>query len=174
VPESRLSDSVLADVSRMIAVTGRAWIDAGLVENNSYGVIVIVAARPGTDFEGAARHSFEHDIDGSELDGAWFVDNAVGKSRICETTGMDSHVAIRLHPGSVVGLRGAFAWGGAIIDPAYGVIVGTSGFHEDEDILFSQTVRSHIAMLMDREGTATLMAAREREHGPDAATARFT
>jgi hypothetical protein len=29
-------------------------------------------------------------------------------------------------------------------------------------------------MLLDREGTAALMGAREREHGEDAATARFT
>jgi hypothetical protein len=29
-------------------------------------------------------------------------------------------------------------------------------------------------MLLDREGTAALMAARERERGDDAATARFT
>jgi hypothetical protein len=87
---------------------------------------------------------------------------------------MDSHLAIRVHPGSVVGLRGAFAWGGAIIDPAYGLIVGTSGFHEDEDMLFSRTVLAHLTMALDREGLAALTAAREREHGEDAATARFT
>jgi hypothetical protein len=174
VPESRLSDSMLADLRRMISVTGQAWIDAGLVENNSYGVQVVLAARAGTDFEGASRHSFPHDVEGSELGGAWFVDNVAGKIRICEATGTDSHVAVRLHPGALVGLRGVFPWGGAIIDPAYGMIVGTSGFHEDEDILFSQTVRSHLAMLLDREGTAALMGAREREHGEDAATARFT
>ncbi len=174
MPDSRLSDGVLSALSTMIAVTGRAWIDAGLVRNNSYGVVVVVAPGPGSDFEGASRHSFDHDVEGSELPGAWFVDNATGKSRICEATGLDSHVAIRLHPGTVVGLRGAFAWGGAIIDPAYGVIVGTSGWSEDEDILFSRAVRAHLAMLLDREGTAALMAAREREHGPDAATARFT
>jgi hypothetical protein len=74
----------------------------------------------------------------------------------------------------VVGLRGAFPWGGAVIDPAYGVIVGTSGFSEDEDIAFSRAVCSYVAMLLDREGTAAMMAAREREHGEDAATARFT
>ncbi len=174
MPESRLSESVLADLRRMIAVTGQAWIDAGLVANNSYGVQVLVAAQAGSDFEGASRHSFPHDVEGSALGGAWFVDNVAGKIRICEATGVDSHVAIRLHPGAVVGLRGAFPWGGAVIDPARGVVVGTSGFHEDEDIAFSQTVRNYLAMLLDREGTAALMAAREREHGEDAATARFT
>ena len=174
MPDSRLSDSALASLDRMISVTAQAWIDAGLVEHNSYGVLVVVAARPGTDFEGASRHSFPHDVEGSQLGGDWFIDNVAGKIRICETTGMDSHLAIRVHPGAVVGLRGAFAWGGAIIDPAYGLIVGTSGFHEDEDILFSRTVLAHLALALDREGTAALMAAREREHGEDAATARFT
>ncbi len=174
MPESRLSESVLADLRRMISVTGQAWIDAGLVRNSSFGVQLLVAERPGSDFEGASRHSFPHDVDGSELAGAWFVDNVAGKARICEATGMDSHVAIRINPGSVVGLRGAFPWGGAVIDPAYGLIVGTSGFSEDEDIAFSRAVGSYVAMLLDREGTAALMAARERERGEDAATARFT
>jgi len=171
---TRLSESTLADLARMIRVTGRAWIDAGLVQNNSYGVVVVLAATPGASFEGASRHSFPHDIEGSTLGGDWFVDNVAGKIRICEATGSDSHLAIRLHPGALVGLRGAFPWGGAIIDPAYGMIVGTSGFHEDEDIVFSRAVRGYLAMLLDREGTTALMAAREREHGPDAATARFT
>ena len=174
MPDSRLSDAVLAGLDRMISVTAQAWIDAGLVERNSYGVQVVVAPRPGSDFEGASRHSFTHDVEGSQLAGDWFVDNVAGKIRICETTGMDSHLAIRVHPGSVVGLRGAFAWGGAIIDPAYGLIVGTSGFHEDEDMLFSRTVLAHLTMALDREGLAALTAAREREHGEDAATARFT
>ena len=169
-----LSEGTLADLARMIRVTGHAWIDAGLVQNNSYGVVVALAAGPGGSFEGASRYSFPHDIEGSKLGGDWFVDNVAGKIRICEATGVDSHLAIRLHPGALVGLRGAFPWGGAIIDPAYGLIVGTSGFHEDEDIVFSRAVRSYLAMLLDREGTAALMAAREREHGPDAATARFT
>ena len=174
MPESRLSEGVLASVAKMIAVTAKAWIDAGLVERNSYGVEVVVAPRPGADFAGATRHAFEGDIEGSERSGEWFVDNAAGKNRICEATGMDSHVAIRLAPGSVSGLRGAFPWGGAVIDSARGVIVGTSGFHEDEDILFSIAVSHHLAMLLDREGAAELMAARERERGADATTARFT
>lgn len=174
MPDSRLSDSVLAGLRQMISVTGQAWIGAGLVASNSYGVEVVVAAGSGAGFEGASRHSFEHDVDGSERGGAWFVANAAGKNRICEATGTDSHVAIRLHPGSVIGLRGAYPWGGAVIDPARGVIVGTSGFHEDEDILFSRAVRDHLAMLLDREGAAVVSSAREREHGDDAATARFT
>ncbi len=174
MPESRLSDSVLSALDRLITVTGHAWMDAGLVVRHSYGVEIVVARHAGGRFDGAARHAFERDVAGSQLGGAWFVGNAAGKNRICETTGMDSHVAIRLHPGSVLGLSGAFPWGGAVIDAARGVIVGTSGWNEDEDILFSQMVRSHLAMLLDREGTALLMAAREREHGPDAASARFT
>jgi hypothetical protein len=171
---SRLSEGALGAVGELIAVTGRAWIDAGLVARCSYGVVVVVAVAPGRDFAGAARHSFPHDVEGSELDGAWFIDNVSGKIRICEASGSDSHVAVRLHPGALVGLRGAFPWGGAIIDTNYGLIVGTSGFVEDEDIAFSQTVLSYLRLLLDREGTAALMAAREREHGPDAATARFT
>jgi hypothetical protein len=174
VPDSRLSDGVLAGLRQVIEVTGRAWIDAGLVAKSSYGVVVMVAAGPGGNFEGAATHSFAHDVEGAAHPGAWFVDNANGKIRICVATGMDSHVAIRLRPGALAGLGGAFPWGGAICDRGYGVIVGTSGFHEDEDIVFSRTVRNHLTMLLDREGSAALGAAREREHGPDAATARFT
>jgi len=174
VPKSRLSEGVLESVAKMISVTAHAWIDAGLVERNSYGVEVVVAPRPGADFAGATRHCFDADVEGSERPGEWFVDNAAGKNRICEATGMDSHVAIRLVPGSISGLRGAFPWGGAVIDSARGVIVGTSGFHEDEDILFSLAVRHHVAMLLDRDGAGELMAARERELGADATTARFT
>lgn len=174
MPDSRLNQGALANLRRMITVTGRAWVDAGLVTKNSYGVVVTVARAPGANFEGASEHEFPEDVEGSPLPAAWFVENARGKSRICESTGLDSHVAIRLHPGSVIGLRGAFPWGGAVIDTAHGLIVGTSGLHEDEDILFSLLVRDYLTMLLDREGTDTLMAARERERGEDAATARFT
>jgi len=62
VPESRLSESMLAELRRMISVTGQAWIDAGLVRNSSFGVQLLVAERAGSDFEGALRHSFPHDV----------------------------------------------------------------------------------------------------------------
>ena len=150
--DTRLTKSVLADLVDFTKVTAEAWVDAQLVKENSYGVELLVAPNPGANFEGASNYNFANTLNGAEHDHQWYLANAHGKNLICLETGMDSHEAVRLWQGLVKQIRGAFPWGGAVIDPAYGLIVGTSGFKEDEDILFSRTIRNRLVMLLDREG----------------------
>lgn len=142
--------------------TATAWMSRGLIKTNSWGVVVLFAARPGSNFTIAERFTHKHDQAGAERDGSWYVDNADNKSLISKETGMDSHEAVRLYQGALAHLDGAFPWGGAVIDTAYGLIVATSGFKEDEDIFFSRTLRNRIVLQLDRLGDIVLGDARAR------------
>lgn len=158
-----------------IGVTADAWISEELVKPNSYGVELLVAERPGSDFTNTEKYLFGETRTGVEHHRGWYTDNAHGKNLICLETGMDSHEAVRLWQGLVAQIEGAFPWGGAIIDLHYGLIIGTSGFKEDEDLLFSRTVRNRVVMMLDRAGTVHLDDARSRgEQEGEAGADRFT
>lgn len=173
--DSRLGERIVADLSAFIPLTAEAWMDGDMIKLNSWGTVVLVAPRPGSDFTGHSRLEFGHTHASGKYPKRWYVDNADGKNIICLGTGLDSHEAVRLWQGLVRQLEGAFPWGGAVIDLHYGLIVGTSGFKEDEDILVSRTVRNRIVMLLDREGDHILNDARERGEQEGVAGAdRFT
>lgn len=163
------------DLLGTATITAAAWMSGGLIKRNSWGVVVLFAARPGSDFTTAERFTIKHDQAGAKRNGGWYVDNADNKSLISKVTGLDSHEAVRLYQGALAHLDGAFPWGGAIIDAAYGLIVATSGFEEDEDILFSRTIRNRIVLQLDRLGDIVIGDAHARgEREGDAAADRFT
>jgi hypothetical protein len=175
MPMSRLSSDIIDSTHQYIVATAHALMEAGLIRRNSYGLEMLVASQPGGDFTGAAMHTFGCTKDVAEHGTPWYIDNAHGKNLICVATKMDSHEAVRLWQGLVRQIEGAFPWGGAVIDLHYGLIIGTSGFKEDEDILFSRAVRNFVVMHLDREGTGVLTDARDRgEQKGDAAADRFT
>jgi hypothetical protein len=169
-----LSDDIINDLERFTKSTALAWVEDGLVKPNSYGVVVVASEQPG-NFDDTHSYRFGWTKTSAEHDMDWYIENALGKTLICQQSGKDSHEATRLWQGTLIGLEGAFAWGGAIIDIDYGLIIGTSGFKEDEDILFSRSVRNRCVMLLDREGKALLDDARQRgEQQGDAGANRFT
>lgn len=173
--QNRLTEQQCDELVQFMEETANAWRDAGLVKLNSYGVEILFTERAGSGFAHAERLAFGHTLDGAEHDEFWYVDNAHGKNLISVETGLDSLTAIRLVPGVVAGIEGAFPWGGAVIDLAYGVVVGVSGFQEDEDILFAQTILARIALMLDRDGDNLLDDARQRGKQPgDAGADRFT
>lgn len=147
--------AITANLENFIWVTANAWMNAQLIKTNSYGVEILI--------DGYPELVTGYTVSGSVHDEYWYQDNAHGKSLVCLNTGMDSHEAVRLHQGSLRNIDGAFPWGGAIID--HGIIVGVSGFKEDEDILLARTILNRLVMLLNREGEAILAEARERgEH----------
>lgn len=157
-----LREEALDSVGRFIAVTATSWMDNGLIKPNSYGVGIHLANQPGSNFMDALTYDFGESRDGGKHAKVWYMDNAEGKIRICLKSGMDSHEAIRVWQGTLLDLENAFPWGGAVIDTHYGLIVGVSGFEEDEDILFARTIRNWVVKRMDRIGQARLEAARQR------------
>ena len=173
--QSRLGTDIEADLNAFIHLTVEAWMDGEAIKHNSWGTVVLVAPRPGSDFGCLTRHEFGYTHAEAAHPRSWYVDNADGKNIVCLGTGLDSHEAVRLWQGLVRQLEGAFPWGGAVIDTDYGLIIGTSGFKEDEDILVSRTVRNWIVMMLDREGEDVLTDARDRGEQPNEAGAdRFT
>lgn len=174
----RLSPAVIADLNDFIPDTAKAWIQGGRVKPNSWGVEVLALPMSlGSGWAGANydRYVFSRTKPEGTHPGTWYVENAGGKNKICIFTGIDSHEAVRLYQGLVGRIHGAFPWGGAIIDLVYGIIIGTSGFKEDEDILFSRTIRNRTVMQMDREGELVIMDARRRgDQEGEAAADRFT
>lgn len=172
---SRLTVADCTDLKHFIAATASAWSGNELVKWNSYGVEILLATKPGSDFtnatvlnEGESRPNTAHDT-------MWYRYNAKGKNLICLATGMDSYEAVRTYPGLVARIEGAFPWGGAVIDTRYGIIVGVSGFKEDEDVLFARTILGRIVMLVNRAGNEVLIDARKRgEQAGQAGADRFT
>lgn len=172
---SRLTVADCTDLRHFIAATASAWSGNELVKWNSYGVEILLATKPGSDFtnatvlnEGESRPNTAHDT-------MWYRANAKGKNLICLATGMDSYEVVRTYPGLVARIEGAFPWGGAVIDTRYGIIVGVSGFKEDEDILFARTILGRVVMLVDRAGNEVLIDARKRgEQAGQAGADRFT
>lgn len=167
----RLSTAILEDLDTFVLENAKAWMASGRIKRNSFGVEILVAPLPGNDFGDAKRYYFGNTADDAIHDSAWYRENAGGKNDICLETGLDSLVAVRLYPGLIRQIDGAFPWGGAIIDAVYGLIIGTSGFKEDEDILFSQTIRNYLVMLLNREGEVAVASARERGEQTGAAGA---
>jgi hypothetical protein len=162
---NRLSDAIVNDLEAFIAQTAEYWMMANLIRCNSYGVEIYVAECPNsTDFgdTDSAGLLFGETLPNAKHGVDWYQENAHRKNLISAETGLDSHEAVRLWQGLLVQLEGGYPYGGAIIDVRYGLLIGTSGFEEDEDILFSRTIRHRIAMLMDREGSAALIDARRR------------
>ncbi len=173
--ESRFTDAMDKDLDVFVEETAKAWINNGLVKLNSYGVELLVAERPGSNFTDAGKRWYGASNPLKEHLRAWYLENAHGKNLICLETGMDSHEAVRLWQGLVAQIEGAFPWGGAIIDLHYGLVIGTSGFKEDEDLLFSRTVRNRVVMMLDRAGAVHLDDARVRgEQEGEAGADRFT
>lgn len=173
---TRLSPAILTDLTAFIPDTANAWIEGGLIKPNSWGVeILTLPMEIGSSWSAGDHYIFSRTKPNTAHPGTWYVENAKGKNLISVVTGMDSHEAVRLYQGLVSRIVGAFPWGGAIIDPVYGLIIGTSGFKEDEDILFSRAIRNRIVMLMDREGDLFIMDARRRgEQEGEAEADRFT
>ena len=168
----RVTEEILQDLERFARKTAEVWQQAGLIKKNSFGVQLNLADAYG-GFRSVA--SFHHSDPEAEHDGRWYVENANGKNIVCELTRLDSHEGVRLYQGVLAGVDGVFPWGGAIIDLAYGLIIGTSGFKEDEDILFSRTLRNYLVMLLDRAGQASLDEARQRgEQKGEPGADRFT
>jgi hypothetical protein len=172
---SRLTQEQYEDIKEFIKSTEKAWRAAGLIKDNSFGVELLVAERPSSDFSNVDSFEFGRTRGGAEHDQAWYVENGHGKNLICLATGIDSHEAVRLWQGKVALIEGAYPWGGAVIDTEYGLIIGVSGFEEDEDILFARTIRNRLVMMMDRDGQHVLDDARQRGDQPGEAGAdRFT
>lgn len=172
---SRTTPAHEAELRKFIEVTAAAWMTGGLVKENSYGVEILVARTPGADFTNATVLNVGETNPGVPHDTLWYRANAKGKNLICLATGMDSHEAVRTWQGLVAQIEGAYPWGGAVIDTHYGLIVGVSGFKEDEDILFARTIRNRAVMLLDRDGEAVLAVARARgEQAGLAGADRFT
>lgn len=161
--DSRLTPAMLEDIEYFITATIRSWQENDLIKVNSYAVLIRVAQRPFGGFEsdfsdhtfGDSRHDAEHDYD-------WYAENVLGKAKACEVARMDSHEAVRRHPGALAYENGTFPWGGATYDALNGLIVSVSGFREDEDILFAHTVRNFVVMLLDRFGQLRIDDARQR------------
>ncbi len=172
---SRISTDNTADIMKFIPATADAWMIDGLIKHNSYGVEILVFQTPGADFTNTTVLNAGETVQGMPHDTLWYRDNAKGKNLICLATGLDSLVAVRTYPGLVAQIEGAFPWGGAVIDACYGIIVGVSGFKEDEDILFARTILNRVIMLLDRDGEAVLADARTRgEQTGQAGADRFT
>lgn len=172
---NRLSLENESDLRKFITETAQNWMSSELIKFNSFGVQVLIAQNPGNDFTDSTVCNFGEDFTGTPHDTLWYRENAKGKNLICLATGLDSLDAVRLYPGLVARIHRAFPWGGAVIDTRYGIIVGVSGFKEDEDILFARTILNRLIMLLDREGESVLTDARtrgEREGRPG--TDRFT
>lgn len=155
-----------------IRTTAHAWREGGVVRDNSYGTIVQLRASIAYPHTYNSVLRVADTLLGAEHDGAWYLDNALGKALISAETGLDSHVAVRLHPGLVVNRGGLFPWGGAVIDSIYGIIVATSGFKEDEDQEFSRAVLERFKTLLNRQGVEQLAAAARR--GSEGGAERFT
>jgi hypothetical protein len=171
----RVNDYELDLLEEFLTTTFEAWMAHGLIKPNSWGCVVLVAKKPGSDFTGAKRREFGSTREGAEHPRKWYIENADGKKVACLETGMDSHEAVRLWQGLVTGVEGIYPWGGAVIDTDYGLIVSISGFEEDEDILCSRTGRNRLVMMMDRAGEANLNDARQRgKQEGEAAADRFT
>lgn len=172
---TRISTENSSELQRFISVTASVWKNTRLVKENSYGVEILVAQKPGSDFNEATVINAGETVSGMPHDTLWYRENAKGKNLICLATGLDSLDAVRLYPGLVAQIRRAFPWGGAVIDTRYGIIVGVSGFKEDEDILFARTILNRLIMLLDREGESVLTDARTRgEQAGEAGADRFT
>ena len=171
----RLTEDNDADLRKFIDVTAKVWMGENLIKWNSYGVEILVAQEPGSDFSGASVHNFGETIPGTPHDTLWYRLNAKGKNLICLATGKDSYEAVHTSQGLVAQIEGAFPWGGAVINLEYGLIVGVSGFKEDEDILFARAICNRAVMLLDRGGEAVLTFARDRgEQAGEAGADRFT
>ncbi len=172
---SRLTQANGDDLRNFITTTARVWMNLKLVKYNSFGVEVLIAQKPGSDFTNATVFNEGDNQSGTAHDTLWYRANAKGKNLICLTTGLDSYEAVRMYPGLVTQIDGAFPWGGAVIDTRYGIIVGVSGFKEDEDILFAKTILNRLVMLLDRDGNDVLIDARKRgEQAGQAGADRFT
>lgn len=169
LPEERWEELEL-----FIITTEEAWRNAGLIKKNSFGVEIIIATGSTRNFDTFVRFECGSSLDGATHDREWYIENAHGKNKICIATGLDSLTAVRLHPGATAHLEGAFPWGGAVIDAYYGIIVGTSGFREEEDVMFSKTVLEFIRILLDMLGQARLEEARSRARQAKPGFNRFT
>jgi hypothetical protein len=173
--DSRVTPSMFEDLDRYIVVTLNAWRADKLVKQNSYGVVLLAPDTIGGDFSIENRHLWSDSYPGAEHNGAWYVQNADGKNEISRVTERDSHEAVRLYQGLVAQIAGGFPYGGAIFDPVYWLTIGTSGFKEDEDILFSRTVHNRLVLLLDRAGDKTIGDARTRgDRSGDAGADRMT
>lgn len=169
---SRKLESLL---SEFVPATIESWIDAGLIKRNNYGVELRVAKAPGGNLAEADLYHYGFSVEGGNHDVEWYQKNAHGKILACLVTGRDSHEAVRLYQGVLANYEGIFPWGGAVIDQAYGIVVGTSGGKEDEDILVSRTIRNFLVMHLDRLGQAQLDDAHTRgEQEGEAGADRFT
>jgi len=164
--QTRFTKEDLEDLRKFMHVSTDAWMQDRLIRVNSFAIVVLIASRPGSDFEGASQFVIGRTLQDAEHDQLWYITNADGKNAICLETGMDSHEAVRVWQGLVSQIDGAFPWGGAIIDPNYGLIIGTSGFKEDEDIFVSRTARNRLVMMCDRGGDSVINDARERGEQP--------
>jgi hypothetical protein len=172
--DTEFSQDIYEFIEKFVESTATAWMETGLVTANSYGV-VLLAGEPGQDFREVQSFEFGASLGGAAHDTVWYRLNALGKAAVCKTTGLDSAEAVKLRPGVISRMEGAFPWGGAVVDHDYGLIVGTSGFKEDEDILFSKAILHFVVMMMDREGDAMLEEARTRGNQTSNAGAdRFT
>ena len=159
---TRLTEEIAEDLGKFVHATADAWIAAGLIKPNSWGVEIQIAQQLGDNFDFADGIIFCDDHPKGKHRGDWYVDNGQKKNLVSLETGMDSLVAVRLHPGLIVGLKTGFPWGGAVIDTVYGILVGPSGFREDEDVNFARTIRDRVVMLLNRQGQAMLDDARNR------------
>ncbi len=171
---SRLPVGLIHDLEFFIQQTALTWMSEGFIKQSPYGVEILVAGKAGDDFTDAAVYLFgeeQYKHPDPTHTVKWYQQNAHGKNIACLTAGMDSHEAVRLYQGALAEIEGIFPWGGGVIDSHYGVIVGVSGFKEDEDILLARTIRNFIVMWMDRHGQAYLDDARRRGE-PDGETGR--
>lgn len=156
---TRINEEMLKRFAGSIILTLQR---SDLIKVNSWGVEVLLAERPGSDFsELFFRLKFGRSLPEGKHDEDWYIQNAHGKNLVCLHTGMDSHEAVRTWQGTI-DIEGVFPWGGAVIDTHYGVCVGVSGFREDEDLMVARAIRNFIVMHLDRAGQAWLDDARAR------------
>ncbi|MBI2798112.1 hypothetical protein HYX70_02290 [Candidatus Saccharibacteria bacterium] len=171
---THLSEEARKMIEDFTTATVSAWMDAGIIKTNSWGVW-LEADDPNGDFENAVDHRFGFDHPEGKHDAEWYIANAKGKCEACFATGKDSHEAVRTWQGMLNGVDGIFPWGGAIIDTDYGICVGVSGFREDEDLMVARAIRNFIVMLLDRKGQNYIdeTRARGKDDAPDPSD-RFT
>jgi hypothetical protein len=171
----RLIMAQYEQVAAMVRAVLDAWRKAGLIKGNSYAVTIRVGLRPGGDLSRCDHYAIKDSVEGAEHDGDWYEENADSKGIICRETGMDSHEAVRLYPGLIAHLNGAYPYGGGVIDLLYSLLICTSGFEEDEDIMISYLVLDLVIMMLDRTGQAMADDADRRGDQPGPAGAdRFT
>lgn len=150
-------------VERYIRSKGEAWIVDGIAEPNSFGLVASTFGRsPSGELLLEDTMVVDHNQVGGKHPPEWYVENAYGKREISRATGMDSLVAVRMNPGLVANVQDGFAWGGAVIDFTFGLIVAISGFKEDEDVQFAKDVLNFIIMLINRRGKAVIDDAHKR------------